>query len=92
MSAPDSGSRAMPCPPPTIHDQSSMRVDLMPAPAEPVARRLGDARLRVDQAVAVDAHARRLDGLLHVQPELEHVQQHLRLRLEDAVGARRADD
>jgi hypothetical protein len=23
MSAPDSGSRAMPCPPPTTHDQSS---------------------------------------------------------------------
>src|SRR3989304_2937500 len=33
MSAPDSGSRAMPCPPPTIHDQSSMTWTSWPRPA-----------------------------------------------------------
>src|SRR6266849_6272707 len=66
-------------------------IDLMPAPAELGARPLGDARLGVYQAVPIGADTWRLDGLLEVQPELQEVEQHLRLGLEDAVGAGRAD-
>src|SRR4026209_1213789 len=66
-------------------------VDPVSTPLERGPRLLGDARLGIHQPVAVHPHPRRLDGLLHVETELEHVEQHLRLRLEDAVGAGRAD-
>src|SRR5215470_10016388 len=65
-------------------------VHLVPALSEALPRRLGNARLRVEEAVAVDTDARLLDGFLDVEAELERVQEHLRLRLQDAVGARRA--
>src|SRR6266446_9828497 len=66
-------------------------VDLVPAPPERSTSRLGDARLGVEQPIAVHPDPRRLDGLLQVQAELDEVEQHLRLRLEDAVRAGRAD-
>src|SRR5215475_6873788 len=65
-------------------------VDLMPALDETGSGRIGNAGLGVEQALAVDAHARLLDGLLDVVAELERVEQHLWLGLQDAVGARSA--
>src|SRR5262245_18663012 len=67
------------------------RVDVVPAPGEPRARLYRYPRLRVDKTIAVHAHARRLDGLLDVHAELEHVEEHLWRRLEDSVRARRPD-
>src|SRR5499427_3149355 len=65
-------------------------VHVVPTLSEALPRRLGNARLRVEKAVAVDTDARLLDGFLDVEAELERVQEHLRLRLQDAVGAGRA--
>src|SRR6185436_8981377 len=66
-------------------------VDLVSAPSQLRARGLGDARLRVEEPVAVHADPGRLDRLLQVQAELEEVEHHLRLGLQDPVGARGAD-
>src|SRR5215467_8958131 len=65
-------------------------VHVVPTLSEALPRRLGNARLRVEKAVAVGTDARLLDGFLDVEAELERVQEHLRLRLQDAVGAGRA--
>src|SRR5215469_4987437 len=65
-------------------------VHVVPTLSEALPCRLGNARLRVEKAVAVDTDARLLDGFLDVEAELERVQKHLRLRLQDAVGAGRA--
>src|SRR5215831_3690086 len=65
-------------------------VHLVPTLSEALPRRLGNARLRVEKAVAVDTDARLLDGFLDVEAKLERVQEHLRLSLQDAVGAGRA--
>src|SRR5262249_23468970 len=65
-------------------------VHLVPTLSEAPSRRLGNARLRVEKAVAVDTDARLLDGFLDVEAKLERVQEHLRLSLQDAVGAGRA--
>ena len=62
----------------------------MAALGEPRARRLGNTRFGVEEAVAIHAHPRLLDCLLDIEAEVEHVQEHLRLRLEDAVRAGRA--
>src|SRR5436189_252257 len=51
-------------------------VDLVAAPRERRARIGGDARLGVDQAVAVDARAWRFDRFLDVHAELQDVQEH----------------
>src|SRR5215470_17106090 len=67
------------------------RVDVVSALREPGTRLRRDARLRVDQPIAIHAHPRRLDRLLDVHAELEHVEEHLRRGLEDPVRARRAD-
>src|SRR3989454_11603503 len=66
-------------------------VHLVAARGQPGANLGGDARLRVDEAVAIDAPACPLDRLLDVDAELENVEQHLRRRLENSVGAGRAD-
>src|SRR5205809_636645 len=66
-------------------------VDGVAAPDQILARGFRDARLGVDEPVAVDAHARLLDRLLNVEAEIEDVEQHLGLGLENAVGAGRAD-
>src|SRR5262245_59945281 len=49
-------------------------IDLVSACGQGLSRLGGHARLGVDEAVAVDAHARRLDRLLDVHPELERVE------------------
>src|SRR5882724_8832937 len=87
MSAPDSGSRAIPCPPPTTQDQSSMV--LIWCPRRPSSARVASETR--DQAVAIGADTWCRDRLLEVEPELQEVEQHLRLGLQDAVGAGRAD-
>src|SRR5215468_10582336 len=75
---------------PTAHDPGPVvdHVDLVAALHEAGPRGLGNARLGVQQAIAVDAHAWLLDGFLDVEAEFEDVEQHLRLRLQDAVGTR----
>src|SRR5262249_44091595 len=77
---------------PAAHPRSPLsdHVHVAPTPGEALPRRFGNARLRVEKAVAVDTNARLLDGFLDVEAELERVQEHLRLRLQDAVGAGRA--
>src|SRR5207245_2655746 len=53
------------------------RMDIVPALDEPGASFRRDARLRVNEPIAIDPHARRLDRFLDVHPELEHVEEHL---------------
>src|SRR5262249_23752955 len=46
-------------------------VHLVPTLSEALSRRLGNARLRVEKAVAVDTDARLLDGFLNVEAKLK---------------------
>src|SRR5437879_13154234 len=67
-------------------------VHLVAARGQPGADLGGDARLRVDEAVAIDAHAWRLDRLLDVHAELEYVAQHLRCGLQYYGGTWKAGE
>src|SRR3989441_5416317 len=90
MSAPDSGSRTMPWPPPTIHDQSSIAWTSCPRSTSP-ARVSDEMRDSASTSRSRYTRTRGAYRFLDVHPDLEHVEEHLGRGLENPVRARRAD-